>query len=440
MPAPRPRLRRHLSAPGLLKTIRQSFSTIPDHRREGSPIALTDALMAGLAVFGLKYPSLLKFDEARSEAVIRSNLHTLYGVEQVPCDTQLRTILDPVDPAQLRPAFRELHRHLQRHNALEAYQYLDGHYLLSIDGTGQFASSTISCLDGGVKTSRGEKCYYHQLLGAVLVHPKLNTVLPLAPAAITRQDGATKNDCERNAAKRLLEQVRADHPQLKLIVGEDSLSGNGPHLELLQALKRRFISSVKEGDHAALVEAVQAKLKAGECQELEYTDEQGIEHGYRFVNDLPLNKTYPHRRVNFLEYWEIEAEQEQLFTWITDLELTPNPVEPIMRGGRARWKVENETFNTLKNQGYCLAHNYGHGQQHLATVFALLMMLAFLVDQVQELGCRLFQGARARFRSRTSLWERLRTLFTGFYIPDWKTLWEAIRLGHEAPVLQPDTS
>jgi hypothetical protein len=111
-----------------------------------------------------------------------------------------------------------------------------------------------------------------------------------------------------------------------------------------------------------------------------------------------------------------------------------------MRGGRARWKIENETFNTLKTQGYELEHNYGHGQQYLATVFATLTWLSFLVDQAQELGCRLFQAARAHFHSRTSLWERLRVLFTGFYIADWKTLWEAIAAGHAPTALAPDTS
>ncbi len=103
-------------------------------------------------------------------------------------------------------------------------------------------------------------------------------------------------------------------------------------------------------------------------------------------------------------------------------------------------KIENETFNTLKTQGYELEHNYGHGQQYLATVFALLTWLSFLVDQAQELGCRLFQAARAHFHSRTSLWERLRVLFTGFYIADWKILWEAIAAGHASMALAPDTS
>ena len=76
----------------------------------------------------------------------------------------------------------------------------------------------------------------------------------------------------------------------------------------------------------------------------------------------------------------------------------------------------------------------------MATVFALLTMLAFWVDQVQEWGCRLFQAARARFRSRTSLWEKLRSLFTTYYIRDWPTLWAAISVGHKAADLHPNTS
>lgn len=385
---------------------------------------------------------MLRFDQAyRQEAVIRANLKSLYGVERAPCDTQLRTRLDAVDPEQLRPAFGAVHRHLQRHKALEAYQYLEGYYLVSIDGTGQFASSAISCPQCCVKNAgQANASYYHQLLGAVIVHPGLKTVLPLMPEAITRQDGANKNDCERNAAKRLLTALRQDHPKLKLIIVEDSLAGNGPHVELLESLGMRYIIGVKPGDHEALFEAVQQRLLTDQCHEISYIDEQGIEHGYRWVNGLALNQSHPDVEVNFLEYWEIEDGQERIWSWVTNIPLTQGNVEAVMRGGRARWKVENETFNTLKNQGYELEHNYGHGQQHLATVFGTLTMLAFLVDQAQELGCRLFQAARARFHARTALWERLRALFTDFHIPDWKTLWEVLATGHAATVLAPDTS
>jgi hypothetical protein len=395
--------------------------------------------MSGLAVFGLKYPSLLKFDEAyQNEEVIRANLKSLYGVGHAPCDTQLRTRLDSIDPERLRPAFAATHRHLQRYKALEGYQYLEGYYLVSIDGTGQYASSAISCPECCVKNAgKANESYYHQLLAAVIVHPDLKTVLPLMPEAITRADGACKNDCERNAAKRLLTALREDHPKLKLIVVEDSLSSNGPHIKLLESLNMRYIIGVKPGDHQALFETVQQRLSANQCSEYSTVDTQGVEHGYRWVNGLALNQSHPDLKVNFLEYWEIQDGQERIWSWVSNIPLTQENVEAVMRAGRARWKVENETFNTLKNQGYYLEHNYGHGRQHLSTIFATLMMLAFLVDQAQELSCRLFQAARARFRSRTSLWERLRALFTDFYIPDWQTLWEVIATGHAATVLTP---
>jgi hypothetical protein len=115
--------------------------------------------------------------------------------------------------------------------------------------------------------------------------------------------------------------------------------------------------------------------------------------------------------INFLEYWEIGKDKTQHFCWVTDFTITKMNAFTIMRGGRARWKVENETFNTLKNQGYHFEHNFGHGKKHLSVVFAVLMMLAFLVDQVQQLACELFQAVLHKKGSRRRLWEHMRALF-----------------------------
>jgi hypothetical protein len=433
--------RKHLSAPGLLKALRSCFQRVADHRSGKVEIALVDALMSGLAVFGLKYPSLLKFDEERQEASVRHNLSSLYGVERAPCDTQLREILDPVDPRQLRPAYKALFAQLQRGKGLAPYAYLEGYYLLSIDGTGMFCSSTISCPECCIKHARsGEVSYYHQLLGAVIVHPEQKVVIPLAPEPITRQDGASKNDCERNAAKRLLTDLRREHPHLKLIVVEDALASNGPHIQLLQELDMRFILGVKPGDHQALFAEVERREGLGHVARREVADEQGVIHRFRFVNAVSLNQSHPDLVVNFLEYWEVHKDRVLHFSWITDFELSEVNLFAIMKGGRARWKIENETFNTLKNQGYSLEHNYGHGQQHLATIFGFLMILAFLVDQIQELCCATFQAARNARHSRTSLWHWMRSLFTGYYIESWSQFFEALIHGHTPSQLQPDTS
>jgi hypothetical protein len=433
-------LNEHCSAPALLGQIREDFGKIPDHRHGGQQFSLQDVLMSGLAVFGLKYPSLLKFAEQRHEERVRANLKSRYGVPQAPCDTQMRTVLDGVSPAELRAPFIHIHQQLQSQGVLEEYRYLGG-FLVDLDGTGQFSSSKLSCADCCEKQHRhGEVEYYHQLLGAVIVHPDKSQVLPLFPEPITRQDGASKNDCESNASKRLLPALHEAFPQLPMIVVEDSLSADGPPIKLLKQHKYHYIIVVKPSDPPALFEAVYKRFNSGQYKEYEEAGEDGIVRGYRWMNGLPLNKSHPDSRVNYLDYWEIREGQEYNFSWITDLELCRDNVYFVMRGGRGRWKIENETFNTLKNQGYQLEHNYGHGQKYLATVFGMLMMLAFLVDQVQELCCSLFQAARQKFRSRTSLWDQLKGLFKEYFVVSWDTVWLAIIYGHKGGVLQPDTS
>jgi hypothetical protein len=126
------KLRKTLSAPGLLKIVRKEFEKIPEHRSGTIKYRLPDVLMSGLAMFGLKYPSLLQFDKARNEKTIKANLNELYDVEQAPCDTQMREVLDPVNPEGLRPAFIKIHQQLQRQKVLENYHYLGG-YLVSIE-------------------------------------------------------------------------------------------------------------------------------------------------------------------------------------------------------------------------------------------------------------------------------------------------------------------
>lgn len=430
-----------LSTSTLLNRVRNTFKSIVDHRIiKKCDIALSDALMSGLAVFALKFPSLLKFDEQRQEHHIRHNLEHLYSVQQAPCDSQLRDILDPVEPAALYPAYRAVLQAAEEHSILDSYRFLDDYLLISVDGTGQFSSSKISCQEcASKKTRNGEVLYYHQLLAAVIMHPERKHVLPLIPEAIRHGDGESKNDCEQTAVKRLLTRLRQDYPQHPFLVVEDALFSKAPHIKLLKSLGFSYIIGVKEGDHSHLFDSVWEHEDNETMEGLVEADKKtGITHIYRFINGLELNKSNPDVLVNFIEYVQIKNNEVILrFTWITDLKITEDNCTNIVRGGRSRWKIENETFNTLKNQGYRLEHNYGHGQKHLSTNFALLMMLAFLIDQVQEIACIAFQKARRRFRSRTSLWERLRALFVGYYIDDWESVWQAISHGHQVARLQP---
>src|SRR5262245_50242684 len=423
--------RKHLSADALFRLVQSGFASLPDYRVGETEIALADALMSAFALFSLKAPSLLAFDKERAEG----NLHTIYGIARVPCDTHLREILDPISPKWLRPVFTSVFRQLQRGKALEPMAFLDGHYLLALDGTGYFSSQTIHCASCLRKVHRhGAITYFHQMLGAAIIHPDRREVIPLMPEPVVKSDGMDKNDCERNAAKRFVAKLRQDHPHLQFIVTEDSLSSNAPHIETLHAYGLRYLLGVKEGDHAYLFQQVQAAEHAGGVTYYERHDRAaGVVHRFRFVNDVPLNASNSNVRVNFLEYWERGTDKVQHFSWVTDVRVSTRNVYHLMRGGRARWKIENETFNTLKNQGYNFEHNYGHGTQHLSVVFAILMMLAFLVDQAQQLCCALFQAVWAKLGSKRLLWERMRALFYTYALASMCQLFEALWYGLQKP-------
>ena len=251
---------------------------------------------------------------------------------------------------------------------------------------------------------------------------------------ITKKDGSTKNDCERNSARRFYEDFRREHPHLKVIVVEDGLSSNAPHIRDLQQLNLRFILGAKPGDHQFLFNQVDEAVEQGKVTEFECPDPDDPEkiHYFRFVNQVPLNQSSQDLLVNFLEYWQVGKDDKiTRFSWVTDLPITRQNAFDIMRAGRARWKIENETFNTLKNQGYNLGHSYGLGEKNLSAVFTILMMLAFLIDQIQQMSCWLFQEAWEKAESKRYLWESIRGFFHNYRVDSMETIYRAIAHGFE---------
>jgi len=421
--------RKHLHLPGLLERARSQFKRISDPLEGKTNYALPDCLMSGLALFGLKYPSLLQFDDdSHGKERIIHNLKMLYGIDRVPSDTYFRERLDPIEPLELQRVINRIIAQLQRARVLESYRYLVDYYVLSIDDTGYFSSHEIHCESCCVKHHRdGSVTYYHQMLAAVLVHPDRKTVFPFSLEPIVKKDGMSKNDCEHNALKRLLLNVRRAHPHLKLLVTLDGLYADGVIIKLLKELDIRFIITAKPADLKYLYEFYAAAKKVVLEQKEGLTT-----HTCHWVNQLPLNDTHADCHVNLLCYDEQVQHpkkariKQQRFSWITDLELTEKTVIAIMRGGRARWKIENETFNTLKNQGYQFEHNFGHGQEHLSVVLAYLMLTAFLIDQIQEYGCRYFKAALRERKRLTRLWDKMRGLFLYYFVESWADLYTAI--------------
>lgn len=418
------KIRKYLSAEGLIKTIYDCFSKIKDPSNRNGKISLTDCLMSCFAIFSLKYPSLLSFEIEKKLPKAVSNLKKLYLVKHPPSDTYMRERLDPLDPNSLRGAFKKVFSLIQRGKDLESYQYLDEYYLISLDGTGHYSSEKVHCKNCCIKHHKSDKkTYYHQMLGAVMIHPDKKEVIPFCPEPIQKEDGDTKNDCERNASKRLLKDLKREHPHLKIMIVEDALAANSPHIRLIEDLSMKYIIGVKPKDHEYLFDWVAHSDK----KEFEFTDDDKKHHKFSFVNNVPLNYANDDLKVNFLEYFETDSKGKvKHFTWITNVKITINNVYKIMKGGRARWRIENETFNTLKNQGYNFEHNFGHGKENLCSVMGLLLMLAFLIDQTQLLCCKLFQQVKRVCRTFYNIWNKMVAIFLFSYIDSWESFFKNI--------------
>ena len=448
-----PKVSKHLNARNLIEQVCKCFDEIPDHRPNHCPngIPFPNFAKSAFAMMHQKYDSLLSFDTDRADPVLAHNLETLYHVQdqKVPCDTHMREVLDPVEPAQFRKPFKKLFSLVQRNKLLKAFEFQCGDlkdwYLMPVDGTGLFYSGECRCQECCIKNKgKSNESYYHNLMGGCIVHPDQKTVIPFAPEAIVRQDGETKNDCEKSAIRRYLAHVKREHPHLKLIILLDGLYADNPTVELIQSYGWHFIIVAKDGNHKSLIETMNALCDQEKLSYHEIIDEeQGTKDWFRFANDVPLNASEFTQNVNVLDYVHTDEEgKRHTWCWITDIELTEETVEDVMKGGRCRWHIENQTFNTLKNQGYNIEHNYGHGKLHLATNLAYLTFLAFLVDQIQEMTSPEFQKAlKERSKGvRTYLWKLITRIFLSWFLESWDELFDAIIKGIKPSAVQINSS
>ena len=256
------------------------------------------------------------------------------------------------------------------------------------------------------------------------MHPDVRQVIPLMPEEIRNTDGNIKQDCEINAAKRMIPKIKNDHPRLGLIIVGDSLSSKQPFILEVVAAGYHYIFTAKPDDHKYLMEWIDTVV----MNELRITDEKGRILMYEWINDVPLNGRSDTIKTNFFQYKIITTDKNGIEkidyknSWITDLEISRENIVTLVRGGRCRWKIENECFNTLKNQGYHIEHNYGHGEKNLCFNFFILTLLAFFFHQIFELTDKLYQACRKKFGSKRNLWENLRVRIRIFVFNNWEHL------------------
>lgn len=406
------------------------FRQIPDPR---DPRRITwempAVMMSAFAMFFFQHPSLLEYQRRMKKKSGRSNLERVFGIEDLPSDTQMREILDgaPIEP--LLGVLSEVFERMRRVGwTVKFVTEVEGRkvYTVALDGSQYFSSTKIEC-PGCLRRAdkNGEIHYSHVVVGATLVRAGSHAILPLDAEQVRNEDGQEKQDCEVNAGKRLVQRLRQQHRQLSLCVMGDDLYAHEPFVLDLRELRMGFVLVAKPASHVELFDWVEDLDRLGECVRGKWEEGPASKRRYfeyRIAHQVPLTQA-GEVLVNFVEVWERNKEGKVIYhnSWVTDFKVKPENAAIIIGIGRSRWKIENEQFNVQKNHGYELEHNYGHGQQTLSMVFYLLNLLAFLAHQVLEFGDRLYQQCRAG-ESRRGLWNVLRALFGYVVVEGWEGL------------------
>ena len=386
-----------------------------------------DCLMSGLAIFWLKYPSMLAFDaSSHQNPMVMANLRRLFGIEHAPTDSTLRRRLDDVDPKHVHRALRTSVGWARRHRLLDAFRAsrFNDRIPVLIDGTGFVTSTKVHCdhcLER--KTRDGATRYSHAMLAAVVAHPDVPQVVPLAAEPIVKADGTTKQDCEQNAFDRLLPRLSRERQGLPLIVIADALYATAPVVKTLAEHDHRYILVLKDDRHKHAL----AHLDGVPYERAPRADDAML---FRWRQRVPLNKSAGSDCLMTVVEQVVCKDDgtESRWTWATDLPVaSATAAWEIAKLGRRRWAIENETFKTLKAaDGYHFGHNYGHGGKHLCTIMMLLMFLAFLYDQLAALGCAFFQAARAANGAMRALWEAQRAMLRWVKIASWEAFYDRL--------------
>ena len=421
-----------LSLSPIIQRLKMSWQALPDYRKLGNNThyKIVDAALAAFSVFFMQSPSFLAHQRDMHRRKGRDNVATLFGVEKIPSDVQIRNLLDPLTPDCFHAEFDWVLDELKANGHLASFQTYGETIAIAFDGVVFHSSTKIHCNECSHRQDcNGVTHYYHSAVIPVIVNPNSPHVLSLPPECIVPQDGHEKQDCEQAATKRwLARHYERYQPRTVTYLGDD-LYANQPLCQLIeQTYEQFFLFTCKPDSHLTLYRWLDMleKAKGIETKQLRHWNGQhGEIWSYRFVNKVPLRAGDDALNVNWFELVVThEKTGERLYynSWVTNHLVTTQNVIELVKLGRARWKVENENINVLKTKGYNLEHNFGHGKRHLANVFFTINLLAFLIHTAQDLVNEAYHLLRKTLSVRRTFFNDLKALTRYMVFESWESL------------------
>jgi hypothetical protein len=424
----------------LMAGLRTACAGFTDARQSPDPdgnYSMADIGLSAFSLFFMQSESFLSHQRQLEQGYGTSNCHTLFGMKKIPTDNYIRLMLDPVWPEALQPCFDQVIEQLRERDGLKAFQRLVGRTLVALDGTEYFCSQKLSCPQCLTrKRSNGKTEHYHAMLAAMIVAPGHNMVLPLMPEFITPQDGAGKQDCERNGAKRWLSAHAQRIAPLRPVYLGDALFSCQPLAEAVLETGADFLFVCKKDSHKTLYEYVDGAPLAEHTVIERRPGKRSLTYRYRWIEAVPLRDGKGALNVNWLGVSITDETGKTTYdgAFVTSLPVTADNVVEIAACARARWKIENESFNVLKNNGYNLAHNFGHGKKYLARTFATMNLLAFAFHTACDCLESLWQQAREAVGARAHFFQDLHTITAYVLFPSWHSLLYTVASGKAPPI------
>ena len=333
--------------------------------------------------------------------------------------------------------FKEVYQWLEIQGIIKKFLYLNKEILIALDGTEYFSSKKISCPHCNVRQHRnGTTTYFHGCVTPIVVSPDRKQVISLEPEFIKKQDGCEKQDCENAAVKRWLNKNHQSIYSYPVTLLGDDLYSHEPICKLALEQSYNFIFVCLETSHKTLYEWLDFLDKNGDITLVEkkkWDGRKNLIYRYRYANRVPLKSDESSLEVNWCEVTVINEKTREILyknNWITNHKITENNVEEIVKAGRSRWKIENEGNNVLKNHGYNLEHNFGHGHNHLCEFLLSLNLIAFLFHTVLDLVNVIYQKIRDLLVTRTAFFNDIRTLLKFLWFKDWSDFFSFILREH----------
>ena len=419
-----------ISPSELIQFLFLQLNNLPDSRIGlNTTYDIGDMVIAAFSVFFTQCPSFLEHQKLMRKRRGKDNALSLFGLRKIPCDNQIRSLLDPIPASTVSGAFDSVWTWLNENPILNNFKYLDNQILLALDGTEYYSSKKIHCPHCNCRHHKnGSTTYYHQVMTPVIVAPEKKQVINLDPEFIRKQDGKTKEDCENAAIKRWLLRNPASKKNQEITLLGDDLYSRQPICELSIEQGYNFIFVAKASSHKSLYEWLDFLEKNGEIVEgqiRKYQKNKLLYYNYKYVNNVPLRETEPSLMVNWYSVEIYDSTKKKVVyrnNFITNHQLNDEKMEKIIISGRTRWKVENEGNNLLKNQGYNLEHNFGHGQENLSEILLSLNLLSFLFHNILELTNSLYKEARKALQKRKTFFNDIKALVKYEWFEDWSEL------------------